>query len=280
MRAPFILGAALAVIPLAVCAAPTRPVQPPSTMVWRAHEPAGMTPLIDSPFDSVAITDEETVEGWTFNGVGSLRRTSDATAPVSPPSVSQFIFSGSLSYGSGPATLAYRLPPGYTKLYLTFAVRLSSNFFGPGHQKLFYIYGAGNSPLPAAVVEFSVPQRTTGPVYPFVETENTGGADRDYWPRSVADIGSRGKWHEYEVYIALNDPGFANGTLKFWLDGVEQSNSGATPDGSSLQLIPVGGTKQVVEVDFSPTYGGGGTPMSPPATQYIYLDHVYISVSK
>ncbi len=255
------------------------PPPPPPTGIWRANEPAGMSQLLDSPFNTVATTNGGTAEGWTLWYAGSLSKTSDSTAPVSSPSVGQFLFPTSQAYGSGAGTLAYIPPAGYTKLYISFAVKLSSNYFGPGHQKLFYVYAGGASPLPAAVVEYAVPQNTTGPIYPFVETENSGN-DGNYWSSNQSDVAPRGSWHIYEVYMSLNDPGVANGVLKFWVDGKEYDNPGASLNPTQFQLIPGGGTKQFGEIDFSPTYGGGGTPMSPPAAQYIYLDHVYISASK
>lgn len=280
MRVRYTLGAALAAILLSVCSGPTAPAQRQPFMVWRANEPAGMTPLINSPFDSVATTAGQTFEGWTYYRVVGLSGTSDANAPVSAPSVVQFVFTPAQAYGSGPGgALSVNVPAGYTKLYIDFAVRLSPGFFGPGHQKLFYIYGAGNSPLPAAVVEYRVPQSSAGPVYPFVETENTGGGDGNYWSMNQGDIGSRGDWHMYEVYIQLNDPGVANGQLKFWVDGAEQEYRDGTMDPAHFQLIPAGGAKRFQTISFDPTYGGGGTPMPPPGTQYIYLDHVYISAS-
>ena len=78
----------------------------------------------------------------------------------------------------------------------------------------------------------------------------------------------------------MNDPGVANGILKFWVDGKEYDTSSGSLNPVQFQLVPTGGKKQFGEIDFAPTYGGGGTPMSPPGTQYLYLDHVYISASK
>ena len=111
----------------------TNPPPPPPTGIWRANEPTGMTQLINSPFNTVATTEGGTAEGWTlwYAGTISPRRPMLALRFRRRRSA-QFVFPTSHPYGSGPGTLSFVPPAGYTKVYISFAVKLSSNYFGPG----------------------------------------------------------------------------------------------------------------------------------------------------
>jgi hypothetical protein len=80
-----------------------------------------------------------------------------------------------------------------------------------------------------------------------------------------------GVWHRYEMVATANTIGVADGTFKFWLDGVQVMNYSNIVWRTAERPIMFYGRK------IDPIWGGGGgAPRS--RDDYIWWDHVYVSV--
>jgi hypothetical protein len=85
----------------------------------------------------------------------------------------------------------------------------------------------------------------------------------------VSKVFTIGPWHHFELVLELNNPGQANGTLKWWVDG------GLIMDYSDVTYIIPGATSGFQGFKIDPVWGGmGGTRTR---DDYMQVDHLYVS---
>jgi hypothetical protein len=242
---------------------PAPPPPPGGGVGWRGNEPAGMTAVGDRPFNAV-------VEGsWDPYGTGAFTIVSDATAPQSPNNVMRATYPAGFPAGQAPAftTLTH---PRFAKIYISVAVKLSSNWVGNGsgvnkfgyewttvpHPSFFFgAYGSGGGTLqPEAFLQDIV--------------SHSGGVF--FGPNLVPSAQIvRGRWQVLEYFIQGNTAGTANGSVDWYLDGVHVGSVGG--------IQWTSGATSFDTFQFYPIWGGGNTSPSITATQTMDWDHVYIS---
>jgi uncharacterized protein YjdB len=242
---------------ITVAAAPPPP--PPGSV-----EPSGMTTLTERPFSAL------NEDGWASQGDYSIQ--SDATAPYSPSSVGQIRFSAGFGSGNAPAVLEKVWSGTNKTLYVSFWLKLSSNWYGndAGVNKIFHFWigdsnrlvlnarGTGNGTLTAEVELQGI-----------VRGGNYDGGTTALFEPNLGPSGTivRGQWLHWEAIFTGNSSGTADGKVEWWLNG--------TKVGSYSGLQFVSGTGIWQEMEWSPTYGGSGAPV--PATQYQWIDHLRVS---
>ncbi|PYO47016.1 MAG: hypothetical protein DMD72_11240 [Gemmatimonadetes bacterium] len=231
-----------------------------------SHEPPGATIISERPFTDFV------EDGWTMQASPYLSLEEDRAAPKSPPTVIQMLFPAGFGAGSSPAVAELALRSYPTTLYVSYWMKLSSNWFGQetGVNKVFHFWiggrnrvyslvrGAGNGPLhfeidvQGVVAGGQFDRGTTGNLAP-----NLGV------PATVV----RGLWYQYEMVFKANTAGRADGSIEWWLNGVKVGSY------RGIQFVPGDGSWE--DMEWSPTWGGLGG--SVPADQFMSIDHVYVS---
>jgi len=211
-------------------------------------------------------------DGWTNTGSSYYSIQADATAPKSPTSVGQIKFAQGFGSGNAPAVLEKVWASGIKTLYVSFWLKLSSNWVGndAGVNKIFHFWigdsnrlflnahGAGSSKLTAEVWLQGI---TAGGNF-------DAGKTADFGPnQGVSGEIVRGQWAHWEMVFTGNSSGAKDGKVEWWIDGQKVGSY------SGLQFVPGAGTWQ--EMEWSPTYGGGGSAV--PVDQYMTIDHIRVS---
>jgi uncharacterized protein YjdB len=240
-------------------AALTVTVLPPQ--LW-PNEPAGFTTVVDRPFDAVAEL------GW--NASALLTLATDLTAPKSGPLVGQITFPAGFAGGYEPAaTWTGGVDSrGFTRMYLSFWVKLSSNWQGhnSGVNKIGFVWMHDNP-----VVYFSEQGSGSGTLEAQIRLQNTPAPARNLTPNLAAVSLTRGQWHRWEVVLVANAGDQANGEAHWWIDGVKVGEYTDVIYGSSAQPKAWGGP----EISWMPIWGGIGDTVA--QTMYMWMDHMYIS---
>ena len=238
---------------------------PPSTE-W-PNEPPGFTPYTERPFDTL------TEGGWgvqTQPGGSPMLLVSDPTAPRSSPSVGQVTYPVTFSGGDAPAVtwLGGLLDRGYRQLYLSFWVKLSSNWQGhpaSGVNKIGFVWMNDNNP----VVYFSAQGVGDGPLRSEVRLSGTPDGELNLTQNLADPEFTRGQWHRWEVLLIANTGAQANGEAHWWIDGAKVGQyTSLRYDDSSANVW--GG-----ELSWFPIWGGVGE--SPAQEMYMWMDHYYVS---
>jgi Big-like domain-containing protein len=229
-------------------------------------EPAGLTTLTERPFSAL------NEDGWTNTGSSYYSIKQDATAPKSPSSVGQILFPAGFGSGNAPAVLEKVWSSGVKTLYVSFWLKLSSNWVGndASVNKIFHFWigdsnrlflnahGAGNGTLTAEVWLQGI---VAGGNF-------DSGRTADFGPNQGASgVIKRGQWVHWEMLFTGNSSGAADGKVEWWVDGAKVGSY------SGIQFVSGAGTWQ--EMEWSPTYGGSGSPV--PADQTMSVDHIRIS---
>ncbi len=235
---------------------------PPSPAGAYPNEPAGFLPITERSFLA-------TVEnGWTATTAGGLSIVSDATAPKSPSAVGQMIYpAGASDLDPGWTEYASLAGLGYTRLYMSFWVKLSANW--QGHKtsvnKIGYVWvhdkpvvfplvqGVGSAPLHTAVGLQDIPNLVA-----VTEAPNLG---------TVEIV--RGQWHRWELVLVMNSGSNADGELHWWIDGVKVGEYKNIEYGDATQ------GKVWQDPSWRPIWGGQGDTLV--QTQYMWMDHYYAS---
>lgn len=244
----------------------------PSSSSDYAHQPAGFTLFTERAFNSKAATgtDVTGAEGWNANQEFQyplFTIAQDATAPKSASNVGQMKFPAGYSGGYSPGYAEKYFPSGYSKVYMSLWIKLSSNWYGnPTYvNKMLYLWIGGK---PVFVLSADGPG--TSPLYPTFRIENAPDAT----PRRLPNVDStaqivRGQWQHWEVLFIGNSAGQADGQAQWWIDGKLVSDY--------RNIAYASGTPSWQIFQWGPTWGGiGGTV---PADQYIWWDHVYVSMA-
>ena len=226
-----------------------------------SNEPAGFTTLVDRSFSGL------TELGWGASALLSLA--TDLSAPRSAPAVGQVTYPAGFGGGSDPAMtwLAGVESRGYRQLYLSFWVKLSSNWqgHGSGVNKIGFVWLHGNP-----VVYFSAQGSGSGPLEPQIRLQNTPAGARNLTPNLGGAVHTRGEWHRWEIVLVVNDGDQANGQAHWWIDGVKVGQYTDVLYGTSGQSKVWGD-----EVSWKPIWGGTGETVQ--QTMYMWMDHFYIS---
>jgi len=119
------------------------------------NEPLGLTVVTDYDLVPVPIpvTQSEVAltNSWIsiYNGRGLLKKDSDSTEPVTPPSVLRCDFPIGFTGGEGPGTLARSLP-GFRRIYGGFSVKVLSPWQGHNtsvNKLSYFVVNGGSCPL-------------------------------------------------------------------------------------------------------------------------------------
>jgi uncharacterized protein YjdB len=231
---------------------------------WRGNEPAGMTPINDRPFNTK--TEDP---AWDPYGSDAFTIVTDATAPHSPSNVMRATYPA--GYGPGGAPAFTTLPhTAFAKIYISVAVKLSSNWVGNGSGVNKYGYEWVNTPHPSFF--FGAHGVGSGPLQPMAFTQDLLNLNGGFFftPNLVptAQI-IRGQWYTYEYFVQGNTSGNADGKIDWYLDGVHV--------GSASGIQWTSGATTFTTFQFYPIWGGGNTSPAITQTQTMDWDHVYIS---
>lgn len=249
------------------------PPPPPPSGGW--NEPAGLTLIGDRAWNSRAstITDRVGAEGWDpVEGRVSTQNfviANDAADPLSPPSVLETVYTTQTGVAPGTAQLPWPTSRRTKRLYVRFSVKLDPAWFGNSSttNKLFHVWIAGgNRVLYRAVCAGTAPctfQVGLQGVTVSGETRTRLTANRG--PGAML----RGQWYTYEVEHIANTPGQRDGVIRVWTNRV------LTHEYTDVGMLGPAETGGWHQVQWSPTYGGGGAP--PPHRQSIWLGHTYVS---
>ena len=228
------------------------------------NEPAGFTLLTEHYFNTVMNTDGAGIGSWSGNG--RLTIVSDPTAPTSPPNVGMWTYPAGFQAGSSPGNIDFDNLGNSTQLYVRFWMKLSPNFQGQssGTNNVLYVWINGHP----AVFLSNHGTGTAEPLMPIVRYQ--GDVDtRAYFYQNVGtgQPMTRGQWRKWELLLIANTPGQANGVIRWWIDGQkvgEYTDVGFRNSAISFQYLYL-----------QPIWGGTGGTVA--ATQYLWVDHLYVS---
>lgn len=225
-----------------------------------SNEPGGMTVIVDRAFNALGES------GWYDESNPNVYLETDATAPKSPGSVIVQRYPTGFGGGASPGISEKGLGSRYTTLYVSYWMKLSSNWYGhPGssvNKQMHLWINGGNHVFTLAYGSGS------GSLRAEIWLQGTAAGERNL----QANLGNpgtitRGQWHRWEILLTSNTNGAANGRIEWWLDGVKIGQY------YDVRLEPV--TSSWETIQWSPTWGGTGS--SVPATQFESVDHLYIS---
>jgi hypothetical protein len=225
------------------------------------HLPPGYSKITERGWSA---TDED---GWSHNVSGDYTLTTDSSAPVSPPDVGQCLYPAGYSGGSSPCyTWRGTSSLSYTKLYVAFRVKLSSNWqpHSSNINKIGYIwihttstpsvypvYYGSAFPLTPRIGLQNIP---TGSIYlaQNVPPYNTT-------PKTIVNDGA---WHTWEISLVSNTvtPSvLPDGTCRWWIDGVLVGSYSAA-GGNGIEFSDSGTYAGTVwnQVGWQPVWGGSG----------------------
>ena len=183
---------------------------------------------------------------------GSAVLAADASAPLSPTSVYDFIYPQGMVEGNAPATIYYNMNA--AEVYAGFWWKPSSPFdLGPNGNKIAFLFNGGGGGGGQQFLILSPDGRLhVLPEYP--------GDYRWRDPNVNATTVTLGVWHRIEWYSQLS-----SGTMKWWLDGVLQGSYTDVKNSNNFDIF-----------EFSPTWGGNVGAQKHETDHYWY-DHVHIS---
>ena len=243
------------------------------------NEPSGFTVVSDRAWNTLGVCSQsatreagwDEVEGCPQVNGGNLTIITDDGAPFSALNVAQMRYPQGFQGGSSPAVAQLNVSSslGYKQLYIRYFIKVSSSFEGhpTGTNKVFHfwigtpagnrvfdrIVAVGQAPLDYQVALQGVPDsrsRLTG---------NLG----------VSTTFQRNKWYKIEILMIANTPGQANGIVRAWMDGQK------VIEYTDVQIMAAGESPVWSQVQWSPTWGGGGGTTS--VLFHMWLDHTYVS---
>lgn len=227
------------------------------------NEPPGYTKITERGFDA------RIEDGWTDRPGQNFIIFPDPSVPRSQPNTGRAQFPLGFQGGSGPISTGRSLGGNYKEIYVSFWIRFSSNW--DGHtayvNKIWHIWinGVNRVYLTSQGVN-------AGPMQPQVNLQqvNENPVSRNLTPNVThSQLMTRGQWHRWEIVLRANTPGQPDGRADWWVDGVQVGSY------SGINYIVAGGNPRWTDVVWNPTWGGVGDVV--PATQFMDIDHVYIS---
>jgi hypothetical protein len=256
----------------------TTVVAPPTAS--RPNEPAGYAMLSDNPMNGT----QTGLKWWLHQRTaGDLVQDPATSGPLSPGSSYRFLYKTGLPFGEQPGgQMGFTAPSttGYSGWYESGAIQIGVTSFETqlvGVKALGYWGVGGTSAKPS--VEF----------YNIIEGNQSSTSVMTSWKiwfgqQGPGPVGRRidmnmntstrlraGTWHRYEMLATANTMGVANGTFKFWIDGVQVF------DYKDMVWITATNPVMFYGRKIDPIWGGGGGA-SRSRDDYIWWDHVYVSV--
>ena len=243
---------------------PPPPPPPPPPSSWTPNEPTGMTMLTDRAFNAM------NESGWSDEHGGSgggFAITQDPEAPRSPAGVLRATYpAGYTSIGDGPGDSDFDLATRPRTVYVSWWIRVSSNFYGheAAVNKEWYLW-SGNTPL----MYFDASCQGTGPITPRIALQDTkSNGTSDLAPNLVPSARMpRGQWVHFEAVVVGNTAGVKDGSVDWWMNGQHIGSY-------TLQWTTGATTWNIFHL--STIWGGSGGP-SLPVTMTVDWDHAYIS---
>lgn len=233
--------------------------------VTPTNEPAGFTKLTEHFFNTVFNTDGAGVGVWSADSPG-FSIVQDSTAPKSPPNVAQFTYPAGFQAGSAPGHIEFDLPPNISQLYISIYMKLSANFEGQQSEtnKVGFAWI-----LDHPAVFLSNQGAGSDSLYPTLRFQGPCCDTRAYFRQNVGTLQAmnRGQWRRWEVLLIANTPGQTNGVIRYWIDGQKVG------DYTDVWIRDTAGTWQYVYLQ--PIWGGTAGQVA--QTQYLWVDHLYVS---
>ncbi|MBC7790642.1 MAG: Ig-like domain-containing protein [Anaerolineae bacterium] len=238
------------------------------------NEPAGYTAVADRPFKTRAFTrtDFAAAEWWEANteyNRSQLSIVSDLTGPISPGTVAQIRYPTGMVGGTAPVGIGLLLQPNPSAVYMSTAVRISSNFYGhptSGVNKLAFFYMANNT----TSAYFSAQGLGMGPLQPQLRLQSVPQVALNLGPNLLPGVTlARGVWHKLEFLLVANTSGQPNGQAHLWLNGTK------IMDHRNIIYLAAGETA-FNAVSITSIWGGGNT-VKVPYDMYTWWDHAYVS---
>jgi uncharacterized protein YjdB len=232
----------------------TVPPPPPAAGTW-PNEPAGMTVLsdygMDQPIPTIGDVPILGSGGWhaVSNTGGGASLSSDASAPVSPPGVYQFIYPIGSHDGSAPGTVYFTMNA--AELYCGFYWKPSNPWQTDpsGTNKIAFLFIGGRTNF--------ISMHSYGTYYALQVQNEIISVNYD--PNVTTTPITLGQWHRIEWYVNA-----VTGAMKVWLDGVLQTDVVSSFPGNFTMF------------QFSPTWGGNVGAVKT-ETDYYWYDHVHLS---
>jgi hypothetical protein len=229
------------------------------------NQPAGFTPITERLFNA-AVED-----GWIAST--SLSIVADATAPKSPSAVGQMTYPAGTTGGGAGSDPGYAeryiAGLGYTRLYVSFWVKLSSDWQGnlTSVNKVAYV-NVHDKPVVFPIVQGI----GSGGLHTAIGLQDIPIVGAQYMEPNLTDVEIvRGQWHRWEVVLVVNSGDAADGELHWWIDGVKVGEYRNILYGTSAQ------GKIWQYLYWRPIWGGQGDVLL--QTQYMWMDHFYASGS-
>ncbi len=182
----------------------------------------------------------------------------DATAPRSPLNVLRIHFPPTMTANSEPSVHWMTLPTPKA-IYTTWWIKLSPNWVPSpaGGGKITFLHTATGQVYTGFF-------GSTAPHHLSVNTEWSPYGQVIWDPNVTTTPLVYGQWYHMEWYMQWESaPGACDGIMRWWVDGVLNGDYPKTcypNDGGFTQF------------EFAPTLQN-----PPPATQYMYVDHTYVS---
>jgi hypothetical protein len=242
-----------------------QPVSFSTVTTGNPNEPAGFVAINTRAFN------QKVESGWRTRTDPEFSIIQSSAAPESPNGVGKAFFPIGLKGGNGPTSTWYVFPSPRNNLYVSFWIKLSSNWKGhfSNSNKVLNFWIDGNNR-----VVLKVRGAYSKPLWVNVKMQNVAmsPAAYDLDPNQAAK-GSiiRGQWHHIEYVLRANTASNYNGSMTWWVDGAMA--------GSHSNLRFVSGTQkhQWTQVVWNPVWGGAGDILD--QNQDMQIDHVYISGS-
>ena len=244
-----------------LAAATTSSFDVSALFVGSTKEPANFQLITERDFSS------KVESNWLDRGDANFSIQVDSSAPRANKSVGQALFPAGFVAGSGPINTYYNVPGTYKQLYFAMWIKFSPNF--EGHQnsavnKIVFLWIDAN-----ANVFLNAQGQGSGPLSPGINLQNNVGGAVRLGPNIVpgATI-TRGQWHFWEVLLVANTVGQLDGSVRWWLNGVEignYTNIGPARNSSNRWEI----------ISWNPTWGGAGGSVS--ANMYQQIDYIRVS---
>jgi hypothetical protein len=231
---------------------------------WRGNEPTGMTLVRERAFNTLN-------EDASWDTDPTLSIATDVSAPHSAPNVIRASYPAGFTGGSSPGH-AGTTHPAFAKIYMCFALKLSSNWIGNGSGVNKVVLEWTASPAHPSFV-FSATGSGGNTLTPQIRLQDivtfpggTGNLDPNLAPSTQI---VRGQWYQVEVFIQGNSAGQANGVIDWYLNGVHVGSVGGigwTTGATTFNLF-----------EFNPFWGGTDQTPAITSTQTMDMDHVYVS---
>ncbi len=248
------------------------------------NEPAGFVAFAEHNFSVLPGTQLSTVGAllgkWNAQLSGNLSIvTPDLTAPESQPNVLQTKFPAGFVAGRGPGNLGGWDAGGSTnaqksKMYISVWVKFADSVFeaAPAVTKLGFI-GYGQAPSTGFNQGFFfIPNSITPLIAKSFKLafEQQNHVSRNLYQNMTNQaLMTCGVWHQWEAVLEVNTVGQANGIFNMWIDGIQIMRY------TDITYLTTGNTNKFFQYTWNPTWGGLNATKT--RTDYVDIDHVYIS---